>query len=478
MSLYGIRLWKFRGFRDAELKLKKLTVLVGANSSGKSSFGHALASMAHAHRVYRSTPQGTLTPTQSDAVNWPVDLGQLKDLRTNGTVGPVTIGLYTDAGEIKLGFGLDQTPSLLPSYFSLPEGLDTAAQMLSKKRASKVIPEGNQTQIKGAVTYFSSTSGTAMPGQKARLELQRVDLSRWIEGENKQASVVVLQGLLPIGFAHEGGTSRSVNFKALKELEFLFENLTYLRGSRRRAFRSYPKEVGQQQRIGYGGEWTATVLQEKHDVSYAQLPALPPRPPKKPKPEYDFSIKKQPLNRAVRNWLNHLGIATSAESLRAEKDPDRLSIMVTLPSQQRRNLTEVGFGVSQVLPIIVAGLLQPKDSLFIVDLPEAHLHPAPQAELADFFCSLALSGRYSLVETHSEMFFDRLRLRAEMIPQLRENIAVYFLDAATQDLCCMPREVGLELDNEVEWPTGFFQEGWEMEVRLGSLRRMRHTDKK
>jgi hypothetical protein len=73
-----------------------------------------MAAMAHAHRLYRSTPQATLTPTQGDAANWPVDLGELKDLRTNGATGPITIGLHTDSGDIQLGFGLDQVPGLVP----------------------------------------------------------------------------------------------------------------------------------------------------------------------------------------------------------------------------------------------------------------------------------------------------------------------------------------------------------------------------
>ncbi len=148
--------------------------------------------------------------------------------------------------------------------------------------------------------------------------------------------------------------------------------------------------------------------------------------------------------------------------------------MVTLRGQERHNVTEVGFGVSQVVPILTAGLLQPKGSLFVVDLPEAHLHPKPQAELADFFCSLALTDRYSLVETHSEMFFHRLRLRAEMIPALKNEIAVYFLDGSRGSPCCTsPRWIGLGLDDEPEWPADFFQEGWDMEVQIGSLRRAR-----
>src|ERR1700688_3141896 len=106
MSLQAIRLRSFRGFRDASLPLKRLTVLLRPNSSGKSSFGHALAAMTHAPRVYRGTAQATLTPLREVVKDWPVDLGELRDLRTTGCKGAVKIELSTTAGLIKLGFGL------------------------------------------------------------------------------------------------------------------------------------------------------------------------------------------------------------------------------------------------------------------------------------------------------------------------------------------------------------------------------------
>jgi len=143
-------------------------------------------------------------------------------------------------------------------------------------------------------------------------------------------------------------------------------------------------------------------------------------------------------------------------------------------------LVEVGFGNSQVLPVLTAGLLQPEGSLFVVDLPEAHLHPRPQADLADFFCSLALSGRFSLVETHSEIFFDRLRLRAEMDDDLKNKIAVYFIDKPGDDgLCRQLRPVGLGLDEQFEWPAGFFQEALLNEEQIEAVRQSkRQTTRK
>jgi predicted ATPase len=112
-----------------------------------------------------------------------------------------------------------------------------------------------------------------------------------------------------------------------------------------------------------------------------------------------------------------------------------------------------------------------------VDLPEAHLHPQPQSDLADFFCSLALSGRKCLVETHSEMFFHRLRLRAALHPELMDQIAVYFVDQPREGSCCRPRPIGLGYDDELTWPVGFFQEGWESETKINAVRQSRRGAK-
>jgi predicted ATPase len=372
---------------------------------------------------------------------------------------------------IKLGFGLDNYNSLVPSYFSIPDFQEAPDAKRGKAEATRFQIKHPREPIKGDTTYFAPSEGVSTVIKEPGTELRRLNENQW--EESGVPSVVVLEGLLPKGFTHESGTSRPVNPAILKEVGFLFDNVTYLRASRRRPFRSYPKELGQPQRIGYGGEWTATILQEKNNVIYADLPALPRPQRVKPKVRYEYSTKQSTLTGAVKAWLKHLGIARSVKSSKSENDRERLKLTVALTGQEPHNLTEVGFGISQVLPVLAAGLLQEEGSLFVVDLPEAHLHPKPQAELADFFCALALSGRHSLVETHSEMFFHRLRLRAEMIPELKKHIAVYFLDAASENLCCAPRPVGLELDSETDWPAGFFQEGWEMEVQLGMLRRAR-----
>ena len=100
-------------------------------------------------------------------------------------------------------------------------------------------------------------------------------------------------------------------------------------------------------------------------------------------------------------------------------------------------LTDVGFGVSQVLPVVVECLYVPANSTIIMEQPELHLHPSVQASLADLFID-AIHAREKgeerhiqlIVESHSEHFLRRLqrRIAEETLP--RESVALYFCEAS------------------------------------------------
>jgi predicted ATPase len=297
--------------------------------------------------------------------------------------------------------------------------------------------------------------------ERTHFEVRRLNERQW------QDATVILDGLLLGDIIHNGGTSTKLSGKARNELESLFQHLTYLRANRQRPLRTYAaKRSGRVvPMLGYGGEGSAAVLhlRAKESVGYADLPEAGE--------EQEVKMVSDTLLASVRAWLQRLGLAKSLRVDFSKRDPERLEILVTLPGQGEHNIVEIGFGTSQVLPILIAGLLQPQDSLLIVDLPEAHLHPRPQLDLADFFCSLALSGRFSLVETHSEMFFHRLRLRSEMHDALRDRIAVYFIDEPKDGLCQPPHRVGLSLDEQPSWPVGFLEEAWETESHIEAVRR-------
>lgn len=100
-----------------------------------------------------------------------------------------------------------------------------------------------------------------------------------------------------------------------------------------------------------------------------------------------------------------------AESLKTIQDGTSSYRVVLKNNNLEVDLYNMGLGVSQVLPIIVQGLLVPEGGTLIVDSPEVHMHPSVQAELIDFFVELAKSGRKVIFETHSDHMITRLRRR-------------------------------------------------------------------
>lgn len=92
------------------------------------------------------------------------------------------------------------------------------------------------------------------------------------------------------------------------------------------------------------------------------------------------------------------------------------------------NIADVGFGVSQVLPILTEGLfLSPKQTL-LLEQPEIHLHPKMQMKMADFLLSLSVQDKQVIVETHSDHFINRIVRRYMEDSKIRDKIKIYFID--------------------------------------------------
>ena len=76
----------------------------------------------------------------------------------------------------------------------------------------------------------------------------------------------------------------------------------------------------------------------------------------------------------------------------------------------KRNIIDVGFGVSQVLPVLIEVFQARAPQLFLFQQPEVHLHPSAQAALGTLFCEVAAGGKQILVETHSDYLLNRVRM--------------------------------------------------------------------
>lgn len=124
------------------------------------------------------------------------------------------------------------------------------------------------------------------------------------------------------------------------------------------------------------------------------------------------------------------------------------------------NLSSVGFGVSQIAPVIVQGFLSRPNSAMVIEQPEIHLHPSAQADLGDLFIQFLEDKKQMFIETHSQHLLYRLlrRIAEGVLPP--SELRVYVVSRTSKG----SHIEKLNLDDRgriTNWPMGFFEEGYE-----------------
>ena len=125
---------------------------------------------------------------------------------------------------------------------------------------------------------------------------------------------------------------------------------------------------------------------------------------------------------------------------------NRYRVIVRNESNVKVDLDQTGFGLSQILPIITQGLLTPVGGVLIVEDPDAHMHPSVQAELVNFFADLVAHGRKVIVESHSDHIVTRMRLLLAKKERTSGDVNVCFvsnIDGHSEYLSCALTEKGL-----------------------------------
>ena len=102
----------------------------------------------------------------------------------------------------------------------------------------------------------------------------------------------------------------------------------------------------------------------------------------------------------------------------------------------KRNLIDVGYGVSQILPVLAEVFRSDGSQALLLQQPEIHLHPSAQAALGSLFCETAASGRQLIVETHSEYIIDRVRMdiRDETTDLKADDVSILFFERSDRDV--------------------------------------------
>ena len=173
------------------------------------------------------------------------------------------------------------------------------------------------------------------------------------------------------------------------------------------------------------------------------------------------------LGEEVNYWTSQMGFGEVSCTPNKDNYPGLVTAKVIRNDGEiaiRNDLTDVGFGISQVFPILVGGLEMPIGSTMFIEQPEVHLHPGMQGDLADYFIATALAGKQYVIETHSDHIINRLVRRivedgldGEALG-LADLVQIYFVEKGDDDETVFTQ---IEVDGEsgiVRWPPDFFDQ--------------------
>ncbi len=239
--------------------------------------------------------------------------------------------------------------------------------------------------------------------------------------------------------------------------EKLFQNLFYLGPLRERFIRQYTWTGEAPEHVGWKGEQA--------------IPAILAARERK------LNGGKRKRNRLfaemIAHWLKQMGLIEEFEVKQIAPKRREYEVLVkTRGAEKWVNITDVGFGISQFLPVLVQCFHAPPGSIIIMEQPEIHLHPLAQAWLADLFIEVIHSwengaprGIQLIIESHSEHFLRRLQRRIAEKLVTKDEIAAYFCEPVTRGSRLIPLDVDL-FGNIRNWPDKFFGDTMEDAVAM------------
>ena len=437
----SITLENFRCFRERQTaRLAPLTLLVGENSTGKTSF---LAML----RILAQLERGS---TSADFKEPPYDLGSFDEIAHNRG------GRAGRANEFTVGFENEDRSDRRESVSGRFRGLYTFRKNGSAPELfRRVLADGAV-----AVAEECSTDGSYC----ARLQTA---VGAWTLNAT----------------ARQYGTLRLGQYQW-----FLQQPRRYPR------FEGDPAVPPQITPVDDSPEWVDEYESPFTRLSYGRHPLLfdepatfagapmrskprrtydPARPVPDPEGDYipmylsDLSFQHERLWLQLKDYLEEFGRAAGLFdelSIRqlGRNGSDPFQIQVRKGDSRRkgpwRNLTDVGYGVSQVLPVITELLRQGTPKQCLMQQPEVHLHPSAQAALGTLFCQVAASGRQLIVETHSDHLIDRVRMdvRDKTTSLKPEDVSLLYFERTGLDICIHSLRFD-KLGNVLNAPPGYRQ---------------------
>ncbi len=421
----------FKAWNEAEIEFGKITGFFGTNSAGKSSLLQLLL-------LLKQTKNAT-------------DRGLVLDF--GGPSGLVNLGTYEDVvhqknKDTRMGWRL---------FWELPDK--------SKGRIQKTAPNGLQVGNDTLETCCEVGWSRSQP-KTYRIAYKFDEAEYWVVSQKGSETNFKLDTDNPdFNFIRNRGRAWPLrspvkthlfpdetrylyqNADFLDEFQLAYEGLMdsvyYLGPLREYPRREYHWAGSSPDDVGQRGERTVDAIlaarrnEEKRTLGRRQW--------------------KKSFEEMIAHWLRKLGLIHefSLEEIAKGSNLYR-AIVKTSESSTPTALTDVGFGVSQVLPALVLLYYVPEGSTVLMEQPEIHLHPAVQSGLADVMLNVAEVRKVQIiVESHSEHILRRLQRRVAEKEAPPEDVRLYFVSANGGK--AKASDLSLNQWGEIEnWPNNFF----------------------
>jgi energy-coupling factor transporter ATP-binding protein EcfA2 len=397
-----LTLRKVRSFVDQhEIELRPLTLLVGENSAGKTTF-LAMADAVLNDRYLRQRPTFNVPP---------YNLGSFDDIATflggrSGRSSSFSIGLTRTANN-----------ESFVSTFEGEQGQPTLSRLEAGFLDSKFTAtfSGSRFRIQGQIGPTTQARAIGRNGVSEGRPLE-LDLQTDLPEDASTAEVgfdwrfLLAQPFIQHDEKTHGDTSRRI--RTLIGLQNVWPTLFSPGPSQAKArsiapVRTRPHRVYDR-------------AQEQPDPEGDYIPFVLARTLLKPGGE------SEALRRALSKFGTESGLFAEISARRLSRKtlwPFQIEVENSGPS---KNLIDVGYGVSQALPVLVESIL-PGPKTLLVQQPEVHLHPRAQAALGTFFAELVAQDRRTfVVETHSDHLVDRVRLAVAQKVIKPEQVSIVF----------------------------------------------------
>jgi hypothetical protein len=234
------------------------------------------------------------------------------------------------------------------------------------------------------------------------------------------------------------------------EQERLLKSICYLGPLRSKADRVYTWGGNAPESVGASGENTIAAILSARNRRISIV-----------KPGARRASPSKPFEEVIALKLKELGLIESFEVENISGQLYRVKVRAK-GSMDGVDLPDVGFGISQVLPVLVQCFYAPPGSIILMEQPEIHLHPSAQSALADVMIDVINSRENGvdrdiqlIIETHSEHFLRRLqrRIAEDVVPQ--GKVSAYFANIAKTPATLEPLQIDI-FGNIQYWPENFF----------------------